>query len=139
MDILTRMYPYGYFKSLVSFEKSLKRTETKINETNYNRKPFISSSNKDILQVTTASPIALVIKFYSSKKYTILHHCLTKIGNPEKQFSLTLEYNVKYRVLFLGFILPWSLDNSCISDTSGGKEAILSRTASSLDALDSNS
>lgn len=35
--------------------------------------------------------------------------------------------------------LPSNLDNNCTSETSGGKEAILSLTASSLDALDSSS
>lgn len=35
--------------------------------------------------------------------------------------------------------LPSNLDNNCTSDTSGGKDAILSLTASSLDALDSSS
>lgn len=38
-----------------------------------------------------------------------------------------------------GVILPSNLDNNCTSDTSGGSDAILSLTASSLDALASNS
>lgn len=35
--------------------------------------------------------------------------------------------------------LPSNLDNNCTSETSGGSDAMRSRTASSLDALDSSS